>query len=200
MRPARLTNATALAPLLAAAAALCGAHVAAQDDAPDDAPARAPAGTEADVAYAGLLWDVMQQADLAGDGAIQALPYPGESPHGAMLQTFYTTGTVEGRSGALVVKRNYGPAGVTASEVLEAPGEHLGSITVMFRRAEGYDPENRNWFYAKYGADGTLDQSPGGAPLAGRVGKGADSGCIPCHAGAGGDDFLFTTDAELPDG
>jgi len=33
--------------------------------------------------------------------------------------------------------------------------------------------------------------------LAGRVGKGADAGCIPCHAQAGGDDHLYTTDAAL---
>jgi hypothetical protein len=142
----------------------------------------------------------MQQSGLAGGGGVQSIPYPGESPHGAMLETFYTAGTVEGRSGALVVKRNYGPADVTAREVLEAPSDHLASVTIMFRRAEGYDPANGDWFYAKYGPDGSLDTDPTGMPLAGRVGKGQQAGCIPCHADAGGGDFLFTTDADLPDG
>jgi hypothetical protein len=187
MRPARPASAIAAACI----AALSAAGASAQED--------APAGTEADVAYAALLWDVMEASDLAGDGAIQAFPYPGGAPHGAVLQTFYTTGTVEDRSGALVIKRNYGPEEVTADEVLTAPGDHLAAVTVMFRREDGYDPENGDWFYAKYLPDGTLDQSPAGAPLAGRVGKGADAGCIPCHAGAGGGDFLFTTDADLPD-
>jgi hypothetical protein len=33
--------------------------------------------------------------------------------------------------------------------------------------------------------------------LAGLVGKDADAGCIACHQNAGGDDYIFTTDARL---
>lgn len=110
-----------------------------------------------------------------------------------MLETFYTTATVNGHTGDLVVKRNYGPEGVTKDEVLSDPGTHLGSITVMFRREEGFDPDNANWFWAKYLPDGSLDTNPKGMSLAGKVAKGADQGCIACHSGAGGD-MLFTTD------
>ena len=67
----------------------------------------------------------------------------------------------------------------------------------MFQREEGYDPETRDWFYAKYLPDGSMDENPMGMALAGLVGKGADAGCIACHQGAG-DDYLFTTDAMLP--
>ncbi|NHX27496.1 cytochrome P460 family protein, partial [Escherichia coli] len=42
-----------------------------------------------------------------------------------------------------------------------------------------------------------LDQNPAGMALAGLVGKNADAGCIACHQAAGGDDYLFTTDADL---
>jgi hypothetical protein len=156
-----------------------------------------PAGTDADAEYAGLLWEVMQEEDLAGEGMIRTFPYEGIAPHGMMLETLYTTAEVDGHAGALVVKRNYGPEGVSNDEVLADPGTHLGSVTVMFRREEGYDPDNADWFWAKYLPDGTLDQNPAGMRLAGRVGKGADAGCIPCHAGAGGGDYLFTTDAAL---
>ncbi|SFP88317.1 cytochrome P460 family protein [Tranquillimonas alkanivorans] len=157
----------------------------------------APFGQEEDVTYAAQLWDDMVEADLAGEGAVQSFPYPGTDPHGMMLETFYASATVEGHTGALIVKRNYGPEGVTVDQVLGAPSEHLGAVTVMFQREDGYDPETNNWFWAKYLPDGTLDRNPNDMALAGLVGKGADAGCIACHQGAGGEDYLFTTDADL---
>ncbi|WP_146585097.1 hypothetical protein [Puniceibacterium confluentis] len=154
-------------------------------------------GSEPDVAYAALLWNAMQDRGLVGDGAIMAFPYAGTDPHGMMLETFYLTAEIEDHLGALVVKRNYGPAGVTVDEVLGDPAGHLGAVTVMFQREPGYDDDTGNWFYAKYLPDGTLDRSPNDMALAGLVGKGADAGCIACHQGAG-PDYLFTTDAKLP--
>jgi hypothetical protein len=153
-----------------------------------------PAGSEEDQAYAALLWDAMIAADLAGDGMVQSFPYEGVAPHGMMLETFYTSTTVDGHSGTLIVKRNYGPEGVSIDEVLADPGTHLGAYTVMFRREAGYDADNADWFWVKYLPDGTLDKNPAGMALAGRVGKGADAGCIACHVNAGGDDYVFTSD------
>ncbi|MGR3633346.1 cytochrome P460 family protein [Limimaricola soesokkakensis] len=154
-------------------------------------------GGEEDQAYAQQVWQAMTDQHLAGDGAIMSFPYPGTDPHGMMLETFYTTATIDGHEGALVVKRNYGPEGVSVDEVLGAPAEHLGALTIMFQREAGYDDETGNWFYAKYLPDGSLDQSPDGMALAGLVGKNAEAGCIACHQNAGGDDYLFTTDAEM---
>lgn len=162
------------------------------------APAQdAPAGTDADAEYAALLWDVMSQSRLVGPGMLRAFPYEGVAPHGMMLETFYTKASVDGHEGALVVKRNYGPEGVSVDEVLSDPDKHLGAVTVMFQREEGYDDENRDWFWVKYLPDGSLDKNPAGMRLAGRVGKGADAGCIACHAGAG-DAMIFTTTASVP--
>ncbi len=153
----------------------------------------APFGTEDDVAYAALLWDVMEASNLAGENAIQTYPYEGIAPHGMMLQTFYSTGTINGTTGDLIVKRNYGPEGVTEDEVLLDPAKHLGAVTVMFRREAGYDADNQDWFWAKFLPDGSLDKNPKGMALAGRVAKGADVGCIACHSGV--DDYVFTSDA-----
>ena len=150
-----------------------------------------------DQEYASELWSVMVERGLAGDDAVQAFPYAGTQPHGAMLETFYTEATIGDHTGALVIKRNYGPEDVTVDQVLESREDHLGAVTIMYRREDGYDPETGNWFYAKYLPDGTLDQNPQGASLAGLVGKGADAGCIACHQGADGGDYLFTTNAEL---
>lgn len=169
--------------LTAAALSVGLAHPAlAQDD--------APFGTEQDAEYAAMLWDVMTELKLAGDGMIHAFPYEGTEPHGMMLATFYSTATVDGHTGDLVVKRNYGPEGVSETEVLTAPMDHLSALTVMFRREEGYDPDNQNWFWVKYLPDGSLDQNPAGQSLAGRVVKGADSGCISCHSS--NENYLFT--------
>ena len=153
----------------------------------------APFGTEHDTEYAALLWDLMEASNLAGPNAIQTYPYEGIAPHGMMLQTFYTTGTINGHTGDLIVKRNYGPEGVTEADVLTNPSKHLGAITVMFRREAGYDADNADWFWAKFLPDGSLDKTPTGMALVGRVAKGMDTGCIACHSAE--DDYIFTSDA-----
>jgi hypothetical protein len=157
------------------------------------------AGTESDVAFAEAIWLRMEARGLTGPDAVLALPYRGTEPHGAMLETFFLDAEVEGETGLLVVKRNYGPAGVAADAVLSDPEAHLAAVTVMFRRS-GYDPEHGNWFYAKYLPDGALDTNAdgmalAGAPARGMVGRDRTAGCVACHAEAPGGDYLYTTDA-----
>lgn len=152
-----------------------------------------PFGSDADVEYAKLIWDAMTAAKLAGPGMIRATPYEGTDPHGMMLETFYTTATINGHTGDLIVKRNFGPAGVKADDVLADPDGHLGAYTVMFRREAGYDAEDKDWFWVKYLPDGSPDKMPNGMAMAGQIAKGMDEGCIACHKG-GGDDMVFTSD------
>lgn len=174
----------------AASAALAlqlGASAAmAQDD--------APFGDQASQDYAATLWQQLTDMRLAGENAIDTVPYRGVEPHGFMLETFFTTMTVDGHTGMVAVKRNYGPEGVEKEAVQGNRDEHLGAVTVMFQREDGYDPDNRNWFWAKYLPDGSLDSNPAGMKLAGRVAKGADQGCIACHQSAPGGDYLYVTD------
>jgi len=150
-------------------------------------------GGEEDTSYAADLWTVMEDMNMVGDGMIRTYPYEGVAPHGMMLETFYTSATVGDHTGDLLVKRNYGPEGVSEDEVLADPGKHLGAITVMFRREKGYDADNQDWFWVKYLPDGTLDKNPKGMQLAGRVAKGGAKGCIACHSGE--DDYVFTSDS-----
>ena len=135
----------------------------------------------------------MQAAHLAGPSMIHTTPYEGTDPHGMQLETFYTKATIEGHEGDLIVKRNYGPAGVDRDAVLADPAAHLGAVTVMYRREAGYDADNKDWFWVKFLPDGTLDQNAKGMALAGRVAKGMDTGCIACHQG-GGEDLVYTSD------
>jgi hypothetical protein len=62
------------------------------------------------------------------------------------------------------------------------------------QREVGYDPDNNDWFWVKYGPDGTVDENDAGVALAGRVAKGASTGCIACHANAAAGDYLFVND------
>ena len=132
----------------------------------------APFGTDADADYADQVWSAMEEMNLAGEGMLRTFPYEGLAPHGMMLETLYTEATVDGHTGDLIIKRNYGPEGVSADAVLSEPDKHLGAVTVMFRREAGFDPDNSDWFWVKYLPDGSLDKNPKGMRLAGRVAKG----------------------------
>ena len=152
-----------------------------------------PFGTEEDVDYAAQLWVAMEAQNLAGENRIHMVPYVGTDPHGMMLETFYSTATIDGHTGDLIVKHNYGPEGVSEDEVLTNPAQHLGATTVMFRREAGFDSDNYDWFWSKFTPDGSLEINPMGMALAGRIAKGTDQGCIACHSSAEGD-MVFTSD------
>ena len=158
----------------AIAVALLGAPLSAQN---------APFGSDEDAAYAALLWEVMLSSNLVGENAPLAVPTEGGPPgHGRMLSAFFSKGTINGHTGDLIVKKNYGPEGVSADEILADPAKHLGAITVMFRREAGYDEDNKNWFWVMYLPDGTIGKNPAGMRMAGRIAKGMDTGCIACHS------------------
>ena len=151
----------------------------------------APFGGEEDVNYSKQLWTALVDARLAGDGAIRTKPYEGTEPHGFVLETLYGTVTVNGHTGTAIVKRNYGPEGLTPDQVSDDPSRKPAAVTVMFFREKGYDADNKDIFWVKYLADGSLDKNPKGMMLAGKVAKGADAGCIACHSGADGGDYEF---------
>jgi len=156
------------------------------------ASAQAPFGGPEDTAYAAKLWQALNQAGLAGPGALESKAYPGQHPHGAVLQTIYTTLAMDGQDNQLIVKRNYGGDGVSVQSVAEDPNRYLAAVTVMYKRP-GYDPDNQDWFWAKYLPDGSLDKNPKGMQLAGRVAKvDPPAGCIACHSAAPGGDMVFT--------
>lgn len=151
-------------------------------------------GHDEDIAYARLLWQVMEAGRLVGPSAIRSYPYDGLPPHGVLLEIFYTDAEVGGEVGELIVKRNYGVDAVTQKEIIANPDAYLTDITVMFRRAEGWDPEIDDWFWAQYAPDGALMRSANETAMAGAVGKNLDDGCVACHIAAAGSDFVFTAD------
>ena len=109
-----------------------------------------PFGGPADVAFALELWEALQEARLVGRAAIESRPYEGVEPHGVILTTLQSTLTIDGHEGAIIVKNNYLGKSVSVTSVADNPRLNLGAITVMYRRETGYDPETRNWFWAKF--------------------------------------------------
>ena len=153
----------------------------------------APFGGEADVQYAKDLWTSMVNASYAGQDSIKSQPYTGQHPHGAILDTIEGPIKIGGKLHRVIIKRNYGGPGVSKETVANDPEKYLKAVTVMLKRP-GYDPDNKDWFWAKYLPDGSLDKNPAGMQLAGMVAKGKPAGCIACHTAAPGGDMVFTSD------
>jgi hypothetical protein len=154
------------------------------------AQGQAQFGTDEDVAYAQELWTALEAAHLVGLGVIHGTFYPGTEPHGFVLETLFADITVDGMTAPAIIKRNYGPAGVDINAVNTNPNDYLGAITVMYQRP-GFNADTNDWFWVKWLPDGTLDLA-GETRMAGNVG-----GCIGCHTGAPGNDFIFVTDREM---
>ena len=153
-----------------------------------------PMGSSEDIADSQALWKALASADLVGPGARDGNPYRGTPPHGKVLELLHQKVTLNGHTGLAIVKRNYGGPGVSINSVKANRGRYLKAITVMFKREAGYDTEDKDWFWAKYKPDGSLHvmkKMGMEIQLAGRVAKGKPQGCISCHRGAPGGDFVF---------
>ncbi len=150
-----------------------------------------PFGEQEDIDFANALWSSMSGYHgwkLASDF------YPGVSPHGMFLRMYYNVVNVNGTAYHVIVKDNFGGEGLDLEMLGESPGKYLMAVTAMLQREAAYDADNNDWFWVKYGPDGTIDQNDQGMSLAGRVAKGMDMGCIACHLTAGGGDYLFFND------
>ncbi len=154
-----------------------------------------PFGTKKDIKYSKKLWKSLEKAHLVGPNAIHSVPYDGQAPHGIVLESLSSVVSVSHHKGEVHVKANYGGPDITRSKVVNNPEKYLKAVTVMFKRKKGYDSDNQDWFWVKYTPDGNLHKNPMGIPLAGRVAKGMEKGCIACHSGADGGDFLFNNTA-----
>ena len=143
-----------------------------------------PFGTKADVDFAKEIWQKISKAGFLG---VHGNLYVGGPPHGKVREV--VEGVVDNK--LVIVKSNYGGKGVSIKSVTKDPKKYLKAVTVMVKR-EGYDPEDKDWFWVKYAPDGTVLKNKKGMQLAGRVAKGMPVGCISCHQSASGADFVFS--------
>lgn len=176
-----------------------GVSVAGEASVSDDSQleTQPPFGGPMNIEYAKVLWDRLEGNRLVGPESIRSYPYKGTPPHGQVLEYLETMITVDNHEGVVMVKKNYAGEGeldALKTGVLNEREKHLASITVMFQRQDGYDPDHDNWYWAKFQPDGELEKNPKGMALAGRVAKGTNKGCIACHGSAPGNDYVFTHD------
>ena len=153
--------------------------------------AAAPFGGDEDVAFAADVWKAMQDYET---WRMKSGVYPGTSPHGAFLRLYYNLVDVDGKPYHVIVKDNFGGEGAKLEKVAAMPGDYLAAVTVMVQMPEGYDPENGDWFYAKYDPDGEVSVNDQSMAMAGRVGDGTTASCLGCHLKAGDGDYIFTND------
>ena len=132
-------------------------------------------GTPEDQQAADSLWERIEGHREWGffDGHVGVMK--GASPHGTYVATYINDVAASNQAdppyGSILVKENYSS---------EDPSD-LGGYTVM-ERVRGYDPENGDWFWARFDRRGEQTHS-------GKV-----AFCFDCHFDAEGDDFVFLND------
>jgi hypothetical protein len=108
---------------------------------------------------------------------------PGQSPHGKYHEVYVNNTLRE----ALPVASGVAPHGsIIVKENYDAAKNRIG-YTVMVK-AEGYNPEVGDWFWASYDITGNV------------AAEGKPGGCITCHAGMKDNDYVILRrlDAPLP--
>ena len=158
-----------------------------------------PFGGEEDVKFAEAIWKAMEGYQ---DWPLKTNIIKGNTPHGAFVRIYYNIVTVDGKPYHVINKDNYMGKDamgntVDIETVARAPEKLLAASTVMVQREAGYDSDNNNWFWAKFGADGSVAKNDKKMSLAGRVAKGMDMGCIACHKTAKDGDYIFINDVEM---
>ncbi len=132
-------------------------------------------GTPEDQDEAGSLWSRMQGYSSWGQAQSFSGLQPSHSPHGKFVQVYINEvglrSLADPAPGTIIVKEGFGNENPDSKK----------AITVM-ERIQGYDPDNGDWFWARYSPSGELTH-------AGKV-----SMCADCHFDAEGDDFLFIND------
>ena len=165
-----------------------------------------PMGSREDTSYARKLWSVMESEEMVGANAKRLEPFVGAArPHGWILELAYRNIVVDGHTGFIVMKNNYNGTDLTVAQVEADRARYLSSITIMYQREAGYDPDNKNWFWVKYKPNGELYIKLMGTrqvPMAGKIVKGekgkSAGGCIYCHRSAGGGDYIFYPEIVIP--
>ena len=158
-----------------------------------------PFGGEEDVKFAEALWEAIKGYP---DWLLKTDVIKGNTPHGAFVRIYYNVVTVDGKPYHVINKDNFMGKDAEGKEVeietvAKSPEKYLAAATAMVQREAGYDPDNNNWFWVKYGADGSIAKNDKEMSLAGRVAKGMDMGCIACHKGAKDGDYIFINDGDM---
>jgi hypothetical protein len=159
----------------------------------DNPPIAAPYGTAMDIQFARQVWPILEQRGLTGARAILTPPTLAREPVGRWIETMGALIMLEGVPRQAFVKRLYREDASLEQIDADRMGTLVHSVA-MIQREAGYNPLADDWFFVRYGPDGSVLNGVDGVAEAGRLHQGSDIGCMACHSTAPGDDFLFTTD------
>ena len=154
-----------------------------------------PYGSKIEVEFSKYLWKALEKSRLVGENSFNTTPRSGEDPHGVVVETLSGKVKVLGGLGQVYVQKNYLGREITRTRVAKLREKYLQSISVMYKREHTYDPANKNWFWAEFTPRGEIRYKVEKLPAAGRVARGEKQGCINCHAGAPGGDYVFSNTA-----
>jgi hypothetical protein len=134
-------------------------------------------GTPEDQRTAAVLWgqDMRDYRSWAQFDGFPGIQKSKSDMHGTYVAT-YINGAAAGSPddlppGSVIVKENFSSADPST----------INGITVM-KKIPGYDPDNGDWFWARFTPGGDLTH-------AGKVAM-----CADCHFDAGNDDYVFLND------
>lgn len=106
---------------------------------------------------------------------------PGQAPHGPFHRIFLNRTLAQ----ALPSRDRTAPHGAIIVKENMDTSQRVTGFTVM-AKVEGYDPEHGDWFWATYGADGSVRAA------------GALESCIVCHAGMRSNDYVIVYPLDRP--
>ena len=106
---------------------------------------------------------------------------PGQAPHGALHRIFINKTLLE----ALPATDSVAPYGSIIEKDNLNASRDLEAITVMVK-VKDFNPEAGDWFWAKYGADGSVQA------------EGKPGGCIGCHEGLRDNDYVIVQMLDKP--
>ena len=159
------------------------AALAACDNTADTSPSpAADAGVEASVATPGTLDDKGITAAAAAYSAFSKInrdafrtAQHAENPMVDVFANDLAASTYRSidPSGKAPANFAFAPGSMVIKEMKDAAGGRP-ILTVMYKKAAGYDPANGDWWYGRLNADGT----PTNAAFVGKV-----DFCVGCHAG-----------------
>lgn len=100
--------------------------------------------------------------------------HPGQAPHGVYHKIFVNGNLLK----ALPIESRMAPIGsIIVKENMDLD-KRVQKITVM-AKIEGYNEEGGNWFWAAYSPDGEV------------LAEGTPKGCVSCHEGMKGNDYVI---------
>lgn len=108
---------------------------------------------------------------------------PGQSPHGTFHKIYINNVLAD----ILPVREKIAPHGTVIVKENYNSEKNLDAITVMVK-VKDYNPDNGDWFWAKYTTEGEV------------LAEGTPGGCVGCHQGMEDNDYIIVRPLDLETG